>query len=90
MTTETNAIPFHSPYTQMETQLTLRLLSQGWTPDQIVNDIESLRVTAPDVEHTCATCDGVEPLCWVCRDDADELYAARDRVRDRLIDEGAR
>ena len=70
MTTETNAIPFHSPYTQMETQLTLRLLSQGWPPDQIVNEIESLRVTAPD--------------------DADEMYAARDRVRDRLIDEGAR
>ena len=60
--------PFESPYTQMETQLTLRLLAQGWTPDQIVNEIESLRVTALDAEA--------------------ELFAARDRVRDRLIDEG--
>lgn len=60
--------PFHSPYTYMETQLTLRLLAQGWTPDQIVNEIESLRVTAPDDEAA--------------------LYAAKDRVRDRLIDEG--
>ena len=57
-------MPFESPYTYMEAQLTLRLLSQGWTPDQIVNEIESLRVTALD--------------------DADEMYAARDRVRERL------
>ena len=60
--------PFESPYTYMEAQLTLRLLAQGWTPDQIVNEVESLRVTAPDDEA--------------------EMYAARDRVRDRLIDEG--
>ena len=42
--------PFESPYTYLETQLTLRLLAKGWTPDQIVNEIESLRVTQPDDE----------------------------------------
>ena len=58
--------PFHSPYTYMETQLTLRLLAQGWTPDQIVNEIESLRVALLD--------------------DVDEMQAARDRVRERILD----
>ena len=56
--------PFESPYTYLETQLTLRLLAKGWTPDQIVNEILSLRVA----------------------DDDAEIQAARDRVRERILD----
>ena len=59
--------PFESPYTYLETQLTLRLLAKGWTPDQIVNEIESLRVAD-------------------LLDDADEMQAARDRVREKMLD----
>ena len=58
------AAPFGPHLTQAEVDLTLRLLSQGWKPDDILNSILSLRLA----------------------DDEAELYAARDRVREQILD----
>lgn len=59
--------PIDSPYTYLERELTLRLLAQGWRPDDIVNEIESLRVNLVGDEAA--------------------MQAAKDRVRERLMDE---
>ena len=57
-------MPFGPHLTQAEVDLTLRLLNQGLHPDEILNEILSLRV----------------------QDDEAEMVAARDRVRERILD----
>ena len=62
-------LPFESPFTQGESDMGLRLMKDGFTLNEVLNIIYSLRDVDADL-----------------LDDMDEMQAARDRVRERLLD----
>ena len=63
-------LPFsESPFTQSESGMSLRLMKDGFTLNEVLNIIYSLRDVDADL-----------------LDDMDELQAARDRVRERILD----